>query len=53
MRSKSWVERMNDVAAIPTAPKAKATSRAAGTARIAQGEANSPSRTMTTRNPIA
>ena len=51
MRSKSCVERMNDVAAIPTAPKANATSSAAGTARMAHGEANSPSRTMTHEEP--
>jgi len=44
---------MNEVAAIPTAPKAKPTSRAAGTARIAHGETNKPRTRMTPMKPMA
>ena len=44
---------MNDVAAIPTAPKANPTSSAAGTASRTHGDTTSPRTTRTTMNPIA
>ena len=53
MRSKSCQDRMNDVHAIPTAPKANPTSSAAGNARMTHGETMRPRTAMTTMNPMA
>ena len=53
MRSKSCHVLMNEVAAMPTAPKANPTSSAAGPARITHGETTSPSSAITTMNPMA
>src|SRR5215207_8073972 len=44
---------MNDVQAMPVAPKAKPTRRAAGSARTPQGDRNSPMTSITRQNAAA
>jgi len=51
MMSRSCHWRMKVVTAEPRAANAIPTSRAAGIARIAHGEATRPSASITTRNP--